>query len=201
MHFEVLIEDISGQTTLETLIPKIIDCDQHSFIVHSYKGIGRIPPNLKPKLDPKKRVLLDQLPKLIQGYGQTFAKYPANYLAVLIIVCDLDNRCLHRFRQELIACLEMSTPQPETYFCLAIEEGEAWYLGDFNAIKSAYPQAKESVLKTYEHDAICGTWEVLADAIAPGGAKRLTRQGGGQVGREKMVWAETIPQYSSGQVR
>ncbi|WP_072622771.1 DUF4276 family protein [Spirulina major] len=193
MHFEVLIEDQSGKTALEILIPKIIDCDQHTFTVHAYKGTGRIPPNLNPNLDPKKRVLLDQLPRLIQGYGQTFAKYPTSYPAVLMIICDLDDRCLHQFRQELIACLERSSPQPETYFCLAIEEGEAWYLGDFNAIKSAYPQVKESVLNSYENDAICGTWELLADAIATGGAKRLTSQGGKSVGQEKMMWAQTIP--------
>lgn len=195
MHFEVLIEDQSGKAALEILIPKIIDCNQHTFTIRAYKGIGRIPPKLKPNLDPKKRILLDQLPRLIQGYGQTFASYPATYPAVLLIICDLDDRCLHQFRQELIACLEHSTPRPETYFCLAIEEGEAWYLGDLTAIKTAYPEAKDSVLNAYENDAICGTWEVLADAVVDGGAKKLARQGYGRVGQEKMVWAQVIPPH------
>ena len=37
MHFEILIEDISGKTALEILIPKIIS-DENTFNIHSYKG-------------------------------------------------------------------------------------------------------------------------------------------------------------------
>ncbi|UUO14177.1 hypothetical protein [Dolichospermum heterosporum] len=88
MHFEILVEDVSGKTTLEILVPKIINPEQHTFNIHAYKGIGHIPKNLISNSDPKKRILLDQLPRLIQGYGKTFASYPPNYHAVLIIICD-----------------------------------------------------------------------------------------------------------------
>jgi hypothetical protein len=124
MHFEILIEDISGKTALESLIPKILS-NEHTFNIHSYKGIGRIPPGLKHSSDPNKRILLNQLPKLIQGYGNTFAGYPSNYSAVLVIVCDLDNRCLHEFRRELLDLVDKCEVKPATYFCIAIEEGEA----------------------------------------------------------------------------
>lgn len=68
MHFEILIEDQSGKKALDILVPKIIG-DDHTFNVHPYKGIGRIPKNLGAKGDANKRILLDQLPRLLRGYG------------------------------------------------------------------------------------------------------------------------------------
>ena len=46
MHFEILVEDQSGKKALDILIPKLIGLE-HTFKVHSYKGIGRIPKNLE----------------------------------------------------------------------------------------------------------------------------------------------------------
>ena len=78
MHFEVLVEDQSGKKALDILIPKIIG-DQHTFRVIEYRGIGHIPKNLKSSTDASKRILLNQLLRLLRGYGKTFAGYPANY--------------------------------------------------------------------------------------------------------------------------
>lgn len=193
MHFEILIEDISGKTALEILVPKIIDTKHHTFKIHSYRGAGRIPKDLKPKSDPRKRVLLDQLPRLIQGHGKTFAGY-SNYSAVLIVICDLDGRCLSAFRKELLDCVDKCNPKPATYFCIAIEEGEAWYLGDLEAVKKAYPSAKSAILNAYTNDSICGTWEKLADAIFVGGNAKLSKLSG-QSGKEKSIWAQKISPY------
>lgn len=190
MHFEILIEDISGKTALEILVPKIIDIEQHTFRIHAYKGAGRLPKDLQPNSDPKKRILLDQLPRLIQGHGKTFSAI-LNYSAALIIVCDLDDRCLSAFRKELFVCADKCNPKPVTYFCIAIEEGEAWYLGDLEAVKKAYPNAKSSILNTYVNDSICGTWEKLADAIFPGGSTKLSKLSA-QIGKEKSAWAQVI---------
>ncbi|MEG4345031.1 hypothetical protein QUB70_17275 [Microcoleus sp. A003_D6] len=167
MHFEILVEDISGKTALEILIPKIISTEQHTFNIHPYKGIGRIPTDLKSASDPKKRILLDQLPKIVQGWGKTLSD--PDYSFVLIVICDLDNRCLSTFRRELLDLVDKCSPKPKTQFCIAIEEGEAWFLGDLAAVKAAYPKAKEAVLNSYTNDSICGTWEKLADAVFSGG--------------------------------
>ena len=191
MHFEVLVEDQSGKTMLDLLVPKIIGA-QHTFKVYAYKGVGHIPKNLRISTDARKRLLLDQLPRLLRGYGMTFAGYPPNYPAAVIVVCDLDDKCLKAFRQELFAVLDTCNPKPETRFCIAIEEGEAWLLGDIPAIKAAYPSAKDNVLSSYENDSICGTWELLANAVFAGGASRLKNKGWQTVGREKSVWAENI---------
>lgn len=194
MHFEILVEDISGKIALDIIVPKLLG-DQHSFNVHSYKGIGHIPQGLKSTSDPKKRILLDQLPRLIQGYGKTFARYPSDYSAVLIIICDLDDRCLSIFRKELLDLIDNCNPSPDTHFCIAIEEGEAWYLGDLAAVKAAYPSAKDAILNSYISDSICGTWEKLADAVFAGGSQQLSKLGWQAIGKEKSIWAERISPY------
>ena len=187
MHFEILVEDRSGRKMLDILIPKIIG-DQHSFTVRAYQGIGRIPRNLTSSTDARNRLLLNQLPKLLRVYGKRFVNQPK----AVILVCDLDDKCLKVFREELFTVLNACNPKPETRFCIAVEEGEAWLLGDLPAIKLAYPNAKDDVLNCYENDSICGTWELLADAVFRGGATRLRNEGWRSAGREKSAWAERI---------
>lgn len=191
MHFEILVEDQSGKKALDILIPKIIG-SAHTFNVHGYKGIGRIPKNLQSNANASKRILLDQLPKLLRGYGKIFANYPVEYQAAVIFVCDLDDKCLKALRQELFALLDACNPKPITHFCIAIEEGEAWFLGDIPAIKAAYPKAKDAVLSSYVNDTICGTWEHLADAVFPGGTHALSANGWQAIGAEKSVWSQKI---------
>jgi hypothetical protein len=191
MHFEILVEDQSGKKMLDEIVPRIIGTE-HTFRVLLYKGIGKIPRGMKPGSDADKRILLDQLPRLLRGHGKTFAGYGLHYRATVVLVCDLDRRCLHDFRQELLNVLNACHPRPETRFCLAIEEGEAWLLGDRAAIHAAYPGAKSSVLDGYVQDSICGTWEVLADAVYPGGSRVLVAAGWQAAGAAKSEWATAI---------
>lgn len=191
MHFEILVEDQSGKKALDILVPKIIG-NRHTAKVRNYRGIGRIPKNLKSSTDVSKRLLLDRLPKLLRGYGKTFANYPASYPAAVIVVCDLDDKCLKTFRCELFAVLNACNPKPETRFCIAVEEGEAWLLGDIPAIKVAYPQAQYHVLNRYQNDSICGTWELLADAVFVGGSTALKNRGWRAIGIKKSAWAKKI---------
>ncbi len=187
MHFEILVEDQSGKKMLDILVPKIIG-KENTFKVIAYKGIGRIPKKQKSGIDASKRILLDNLPRILNGYGKSFQNFPA----AVFVICDLDDKCLKVFRQQLFDVLNNCYSKPETHFCIAIEEGEAWFLGDIPAIKSAYPKAKHSVFCTYNNDSICGTWELLADAIYNGGASELTKKGWQAIGAEKSQWAEKI---------
>ncbi|MCX6938322.1 MAG: hypothetical protein NTU80_10575 [Verrucomicrobia bacterium] len=193
MHFAILVEDASGKVMLETLVPKILGPDTpHSFEIKAYKGIGHIPKNLAYKSDPAKRLLLAELPRVIAGYGRWFSELPADCPGAVIVVCDLDDRNRKKFTEELRALLKPMHPAPNTTFCLAIEEGEAWLLGDLTAVFTAYPKAKRQVFADYENDAICGTWELLADAVYPGGNKKLNPQGYRVIGAEKARWAREI---------
>lgn len=191
MHFEIFAEDQSGKKALDVLIPRIIS-KEHTFNVRSYKGIGKIPKRGTDRDISKGRLLLNKLPGLLRGYGKTYAQTPVEARPAFIVVCDLDDKCLKSFRQELLGVLSDCNPGLETRFCIAIEEGEAWLLGDCAAVKEAYPQAKDAVLSAYVNDSICGTWECLADAVYAGGASALRNSGWQAVGHEKSRWAESI---------
>ncbi len=84
MHFEILVEDVSGKIALESILQKILDPNgqDHTYRIISYKGIGRIPKNLRGTTDPQKRILLDRLPKLLRGYGKSLQNFPATADAV-----------------------------------------------------------------------------------------------------------------------
>jgi hypothetical protein len=191
VHLEILIEDMSGRKAMDVLIPKLINAED-TFRIHSYKGIGRIPKNMKDPEDASRRILLDNLPKLLKGYGRTFYGYPPTSPSAVVLVCDLDDKPIDAFLEDLNDILDACNPAPTTRFCIAIEEGEAWFLGDIQAVKAAYPNARDHVLVSYVQDSICGTWELLADALYKGGEKALSAKGWQVVGAEKSRWAENI---------
>ncbi len=187
MHFHILSEDLSGKKALEILIPKIIGQD-NTFEIHPHKGLGNLPKHLDQKVDPKVETLLNKLPMILRALGKTYL----HKNACVFVICDLDRKNLKSFRGELLKTLHRCKPKPLTRFCLAIEETEAWYLGDIPAIKTAYPEAKDEILSAYVNDSICGTWEYLANATVAGGPQKLKNKGWWAVGEQKFYWAENI---------
>lgn len=188
MHIEILVEDSSGEKLLEVVLQKVLgdQGDPHTWRTHAYKGIGRIPKNLRGKADPEKRILLDQLPRLLQGYGKT----PG--IDAVVVVLDSDRRDCAQFLAELKALAAGCNPVPNTLFRLAIEEVEAWYLGDRQALEQAYPRAKRDVLNRYVQDSVCNTWELLADAVYSGGSAAIKKAGWPLPGQIKHEWAQAI---------
>lgn len=193
MHFEILVEDASGELLLSSLLPKILgkNGDSHSWRTHAYKGIGRIPRDLRGKTDPWKRIILDRLPRILAGYGRSLQGTDS----AVVVVVDLDDRNCVGFKQELLHIQNRCHPRPKVLFRLAIEEMEAWLLGDRTAIVKAFPRARMNALHTYRQDSICGTWEKLADALFPGGSLALKAQGYPRIGAEKCRWATLIGRY------
>ncbi|MCY4025100.1 MAG: DUF4276 family protein [Acidobacteria bacterium] len=190
MHFEVLAEDRSGSIALDIVLTEILGANgtAHTWRMHAYKGIGRIPGDLQRAPDPARRLLLDQLPRLLRGYGRSLRRETE----CVVVVVDLDDRDCMTFKRELLDALDACDPRPRTLFRIAIEESEAWLLGDREAVTAAYPHAKKPVLDGYVQDSICGTWEVLADAVHTGGSARLKKAGWPTPGRAKCDWAATI---------
>lgn len=188
MHIEILVEDASGKKLLESLLPKLFgdQGDPHTWRLHAYKGIGRIPNNLNAGGDSAKRILLDQLPKLLRGYGKT----PG--IDAVVVVLDSDRRNCVDFLTELRNLAAGCNPASNTLFRIAIEEMEAWYFGDRQALTTAYPKAKVDVLNRYAQDSVCGTWELLADAIYPGGSAAIKKAGWPLPGQVKHEWAGKI---------
>jgi hypothetical protein len=191
MHIEFLVEDSSGEKMLSQLLPKILGEQgaPHTWRMKAYKGVGRIPAGLSVKADPTKRLLLDQLPRLLQGYGKTVG------IDAVVVVLDTDNRECSAFLMELKSLLANCKPAPHTLFRLAIEETEAWYFGDKQSILQAYPRAKRDVIGRYTQDSVCGTWELLADAVYPGGSAAIKKTGWPLPGQIKHEWAEKITPF------
>ena len=187
MHIEFLVADSSGACLLNSLLPQVLGINghAHTWRSHAYKGIGRIPKDL-PKSDPAKRILLDQLPRLLRGYGKT----PG--IDAVVVLLDADQRNCKGFLDELVALAARCRPIPSTMFRLAIEEVEAWYFGDIAAMFGAYPRARRATIDSYAQDSICGTWELLADAIFLGGSAAVKKQGWPLPGQLKYEWAERI---------
>lgn len=188
MHIEILVEDSSGEKLLQFLLPQFLGPQgkPHSWRLHAYKGIGRIPRKLVTKSDPTKRILLEQLPKLLRGYGKT----PG--IDAVVVVLDTDKRDCTAFLAELKSAADSCSPALNTLFRLAIEEVEAWYFGDHDALLAAYPRAKPDVLKKYVQDSVCDTWELLADAVHPGGSAAIKKAGWPLPGQVKHEWAKKI---------
>lgn len=97
MHIEILVEDRSGDTLLQSLVPQLLGQygEPHTWRMHAYKGIGRIPKDLATTGDPSKRILLAQLSKLLSGYGKT----PG--IDAVVVVLDADKRNCVGFLKEL----------------------------------------------------------------------------------------------------
>ena len=138
--------------------------------------VGRIPKGMTSGADPQKRILLANLPRLLRGYGKCMEHVDA----AIVVVVDADRRDCAAFKDELLSLLSGCAPRPETLFRIAVEEMDAWLLGDPDAVLSAYPRAKLQILNSYDQDSICG------------GAAALKRQGWPAPGVAKCSWAERI---------
>ncbi|HEX4966436.1 MAG TPA: hypothetical protein VF173_36850 [Thermoanaerobaculia bacterium] len=134
--------------------------------------------------------MLDQLPAKLRAYGRVLN--PATE-RVLVLV-DLDGDDCGDLKARLLKVLDSCDPKPVVLFRIAIEETEAFYLGDSSAIRKAFPGAKLRRLKTYDQDSICGTWELFQEVIGarvedkPGWAEQMadhlgTDWQGGQANR------------------
>lgn len=193
MHFEILVEGQTELSTLSVLLPKIVGDyhDPHTWKIHKHRGIGKLPDNLADRPNPKDPSLLHNLPAKLRAYGRSL-----QVGEVVVVLVDLDDReSCTSFKQELIELLRYCEKPPRALFYIAIEELEAWFLGDRMALQAAYPTANVEVLNSYQQDSQCGTWEVLADAVYPGGISALHSKHGARSVRileHKRLWAKKI---------
>jgi hypothetical protein len=187
VHIEILVEDSSGRRLMEHLLPKLVGPDgaPHTWRIHAYKGVGRIPKDLTARSDPSRRILLAQLPRLLRGYVT-----PG--IDAVVVILDADKSDCSRFLDELKQLAHSCGSIARTLFRIAIEETEAWYLGDRTALLAAYPRARRRILAGYAQDSVCGTWELMADAVHPGGSRAIKRAGWPLPGQIKHEWADSI---------
>ena len=148
---------------------------RHLFNVIQHRGKGRLPGEPSSRPDPRREGLLDQLSAKLRAYGR--ALDPATDRVLVFL--DLDAADCGELKERLLRVLDACEPRPFVLFRIAIEETEAFYLGDPTAIKKAFPQANLRKLRSYVQDSICGTWEVFREVV-------------GAQSEDKVRWAERM---------
>jgi len=178
MRLHILVEGRAEEAFLTEWLPRLLPA--HSFIVLPHQGKGRLSTDRRKKRNPKQRGLLDQLPAKLRAYGKALNSDTDR----VVVLVDLDDQDCYDLKKRLNNLLRHCDPKPTVLFRIAIEETEAFFLGDSAGVKKAFPQAKVGKIRRYHQDSICGTWEFLRDVI------------GDRAGSEdKVAWAEAIGRH------
>lgn len=195
IYIEFLVEDFSGKLLLEKIMKKYAgNFNNLSYRINGFKGIGRLPKQFGKINKIKTHALLNDLPAYLKGINHSLS-FPGKKAIIVVVDCD-DKDCA-AFKKELLELCSNLQLDVDTFFCIAIEEMEAWLLGDANAVLTAYPNAKRGMLHNYAPDSIIGTWEYLADAVFPGGVARLIKEAASyaEIGKQKCEWAKRIGEH------
>lgn len=196
MYFQFLIEDQSTGILVTHVMEKFkayhtqVDVDWN---IKPFGGIGHLQ-KTGNAMQQKTGKLLNDLAIYMRGFSKALQNMNG---AVLVIVLDNDKRDPEQFKNELKQIAISNFVLCNYEFCIAIKEMEAWLLGDCEAIRKAYPQAKIQFYKKYEQDAICDTWEILAEMVYPKGLSSLRKKANGsywEIGKAKCEWADKIGQ-------
>ena len=137
-HIEVFVEEESMEVALGSLLPKIIGAV--SFSIYRYQG--------KPDL-------LGKLPTRLRAYSAS--RLPPDWR--ILVVVDRDNEDCQRLKQELDSCARRNdlAPRAQVINRIAVEELEAWYFGDWDALTACY----ESVLLGFILNSSVATFPLL----------------------------------------
>jgi hypothetical protein len=192
MQLVFLTEDKSGKELLRCIMGKY--CLEHpnvTYEIYSFHGIGTIPKKLRVN-GQKTSMLLNDLPAYLKGISKRLLAIGGQN--AIVVVCDCDCHDCAEFKDALVKLLEKCEIETETVFCLAIEEMEAWLLGDPEAVLAAYPSSNLSELRSYRPDSIVGTWERLADITYKGGCRQMKKDCPTfyEIGAMKIEWAMKI---------
>jgi hypothetical protein len=164
MHVEFLLEEPSSEEVLKLLLPRVLPADTH-YALHNLHD---------------KQTLLKNLKNRLKGYAQW--KVP-DLRVVVLVDCD-DDDCADLKRQMEEAALDAGLTTKAAsgggafvvLNRIAIEELEAWFFGDVEAIRTAYPRVPAGLgqqAKYRDPDAITGgTWEALENVLQKHGYHR-----------------------------
>ncbi len=171
-HIEFLVEEPSMEAFLRALLPRLLD--QIHYEIRVFQG---------------KDDLLTKLPHRLRGY----VWFPPDYR--IVVVVDRDDDDCYALKQTLeqhSASANLPTrshPQGSHFIVInriVIEELEAWYFGDWEAVRTAYPSVPTKVYRDPDHIA-GGTWETFE--------RIMQRRGYFEGGLRKVEAARTIGSY------
>lgn len=178
MRIEFLVEDSSGKKLLDEIMKKYIQempLFPIEYSILSYKGIGGLVKGADGR-NVKAQQLLNDLPKRMKAIQAKYWGVPA---VSIVIVLDNDTRDTIRFQEDLEKLAKREEILIDHVFCIAVEEMEAWLLGDRNALRAAYANVADRIsskYSSYKQDSICGTWECLADMLTKGGIAKFRKR-------------------------
>lgn len=184
-HLEVMVEEASMEAALEALLPRILH--DTPFRIHVHQG---------------KKDLLQRLPERLSGYRRWL---PPGW-QILVIVDRDDEDCVE-LKQELerIAVQAGFGSRGRSRMSvvrvmnrIAIEELEAWYFGDWEAVRAAYPRVSVNIPSQAgyrEPDAIQGgTWEAFERVLQGAG---YFKGGLRKIEAARLIAAHMKPERSS----
>lgn len=153
MHLEILVEEPSMEEALKNLLPQLLP-PEATFQILPFQG---------------KRDLLNHLPARMRGYSRWI---PEDFSLVVLVDEDRQNCLVLKQQLEEAAVragLSTKTSAGGKRFQvlnrIAVEELEAWFFGDVDALRAAYPRIPATFASSSRYrdpDAISGgTWEAL----------------------------------------
>ena len=190
MYFQFLVEDASSADLIDVLMKNHVPhADDVSYNIKRFHGIGGFRKKRTPK-EIKTGKLLNDLEIYLPGFDKSLR----GIRAALFVVLDNDDKDTLVFHRELETLAQKKNISMDYVFCIAVEEVEAWLLGDREALLQAYPSANRRNLSAYRQDSICGTWECLAEVVQPGWLKKARKEKMpySEIGTEKSRWAKEI---------
>ncbi len=189
MYYQFLTEDQSGASLIEIIMAKVKQAyyPDISYNIVAFRGLGGFTKKNTVK-ETKTGKLLNDLATYLRGFNKALSSFPS----AIVVVLDNDDNDPVQLKQSLENIANQNMISVDHVFCLAIEEVEAWLLGDEAAIVSAFPNAKLSALHSYKQDSICNTWETLADVVYKGGQQDMKKQPFYERGKIKDEWAKKI---------
>lgn len=183
-HFEILVEEPSMEAFLNSFLPRLLP-EETDHNIHPFQG---------------KSDLLGRLEDRLKGYAKWL---PEDWR--IVVVVDRDDDSCRDLKQRLEDMSGRAGLQTRTVVGtgpwqlvnrIAIEELEAWYFGDWQAVRGVYPRVSKQIPNREgfrDPDAITGgTWEAFERVLKkhgyfPTGLRKIeaARAIGGVIDRER----------------